>query len=153
MWLLSQPTISQIPDERDNNWVSLIYNYLWQMIKEWRIEAVSASPSSFRYGAPDRLSRNSIDGGRDSKVLIVKVKQYWIAFKDSWIQKMQIYIYIFNRELVSTVLRVCFSFHRLLKGQHVFRSGTFSKNLSYFLLYQKFLWTTKFQWQLSSNGN
>ena len=72
---------------------------------------------------------------------------------------------LFNRQLVSLVLRVCFSFHRLLKGQHVFRSGTFLKNLSYFLLYQKFLWTTKFQWQqkfqwqlnfkwhLSSSGN
>ena len=50
-----------------------------------------------------------------------------------------------NRKLVSTVLRVCFSFHRLLKGQHVFCTGTFSKNLSYSLLCQKFLWTTKFQ--------
>ena len=81
------------------------------MIKEWRIEAVSASPSSFRYGAPDRLSRNSIEGGRDSKVLIVKVKQYWIAFKDSWIQKMQIYIFY--------KVHIFWEGHKILQNLHL----------------------------------
>ena len=35
---------------------------------------------------------------------------------------------LFNCELASMVLKVCFSFYGLLKGQHVFHSGTFLKN-------------------------
>ena len=65
--------------------------------------------------------------------------------------------WVFNRELVSTVLKVCLCFHRLLKKHFSFRSQTFSKIfviLSFlsFELFQKFLWACKWtrKWTLGS---